>query len=53
MFEKEISPDGRAKIEEIFKNGVPTFVLAPGYLRNPLVDIAYQGEVKSLARMIF
>jgi hypothetical protein len=46
MFEKEISPEGRAKIAEIFKNGVPTFVLAPGYLRNPLVDIAYQGEVK-------
>ena len=46
MLEKEISPDGKAKIEQIFKNSEPTFTLAPGYLRLPLVDIAYQGEVK-------
>jgi hypothetical protein len=46
MLEKEISPEGKAKIEQIFKNSEPTFTLAPGYLRLPLVDIAYQGEVK-------
>ncbi len=46
MFENDISPEGRAKIDQIFKNGEPTFMLAPGYLRNPLIDVAYQGEVK-------
>ena len=25
---------------------MPTFTLAPGYLRNPLIDIAYQGELR-------
>ena len=46
MLEKEISPEGKAKIAQIFKNSEPTFTLAPGYLRLPLVDIAYQGELK-------
>ena len=46
MLENEVSSDGQAKIEQIFKNSEPTFTLAPGYLRIPLVDIAYQGEVK-------
>jgi hypothetical protein len=46
MLEKEISPEGKATIAQILKNSEPTFTLAPGYLRLPLVDIAYQGEVK-------
>ncbi|HLW93149.1 MAG TPA: hypothetical protein VKS78_17845 [Roseiarcus sp.] len=46
MIEKEVSPEGQAKIEQIFKDSEPTFTLEPGYLRNPLVDIAYQGEWK-------
>lgn len=46
MLEKQVSPEGQAKIEQIFKNSEPTFTLAPGYLRNPLIDITYQGEVK-------
>jgi hypothetical protein len=41
-----VSDDGQAKIQQIFKNSDPTFTLAPGYLRLPLIDIAYQGEVK-------
>jgi hypothetical protein len=45
MVEKEVSPEGKAKIEQVFKNSEPTFTLAPGYLRNPLIDIAYEGEV--------
>jgi hypothetical protein len=32
--------EGHAKIDQIFKNGESTFMLAPGYLRNPLIDVA-------------
>ena len=46
MLEKDVSPEGQAKIEQIFKNSEPTFMLGPGYLRNPIIDLAYQGEVK-------
>ncbi len=42
----DVSPDGQAKIEQIFRTSAPTFTLGPGYLRNPLIDIAYQGELK-------
>ncbi len=47
MLEKDVSSDGQAKIEQIFKSSVPTFTLAPGYLRNPLIDVAYQGELRA------
>ncbi|WP_158817743.1 hypothetical protein [Methylocapsa sp. S129] len=46
MVEKDVSPEGQAKIEQIFKSSAPTFTLAPGYLRSPLIDLAYQGEVQ-------
>ena len=46
MLEKDVSPEAQAKIEQIFKSSAPTFMLGPGYLRNPLIDLAYQGEVK-------
>jgi hypothetical protein len=44
--ESSVSPEGQAKIEQILQNSAPTFTLAPGYLRLPLIDIAYQGDVK-------
>ena len=46
LIRKSVSDDGQAKIQQIFKNSEPTFTLSPGYLRLPLIDIAYQGEVK-------
>jgi hypothetical protein len=42
--DKDVSPEGKAEIDEIFKDSEPTFTLAPGYLRSPLIDVAYQGE---------
>jgi hypothetical protein len=46
LLENDVSPEGKAKIAQIFKNSEPTFTLAPGYLRGPLVDLAYQGEMQ-------
>jgi len=46
MVQSGLSPDGQAKIEQIFTTSVSTITLAPGYLRNPLIDIAYQGEAR-------
>ena len=46
LLDKDVSPAGQAEIAEIFKTSAPTFTLAPGYLRNPLVDLVYQGELQ-------
>ena len=46
LVEKDVSPEGQAKIEQIFLSSAPTFTLARGYLRNPLIDLAYQGEAQ-------
>jgi hypothetical protein len=44
--DKDVSPEAQAKIDDIFKSSEPTFTLAPGYLRSPLIDLAFEGEVK-------
>jgi hypothetical protein len=46
LLDKDVSPAGQAAIAAVFKTSAPTFTLAPGYLRNPLVDLVYQGELQ-------